>query len=156
MKSLKRLSILLLSFFIISCQQPTTREESVEEVVNQDEAVAEVVDALYKGIVEADQAQLEAITADDLIYGHSNGRVQNKSEFIAEIIDPAALDFLSIDLTDQTINVTGETAVVRHVFFTETSSEGSTGSLSIGIMLVLQKQNGAWKVLARQAYRLPE
>lgn len=153
MKKLTHALIVLLSILIVNCQQSTTNEE-VTESVSQEEMVANAVDILYKGIVEADQIQLEAITVEELIYGHSNGRVQNKSEFIAEIMDPEALDFVSADLTNQNIKIVGETAIVRHIFTAETNNKGTPGSLSIGVMLVWKKVNGDWKLLARQAYRL--
>ena len=49
----------------------------------QQKEVATAVEVLKKGIVDADKSLLSAIIADQLVYGHSNGKVQNKSEFIS-------------------------------------------------------------------------
>ena len=45
-------------------------------------AVKQNVEALREALLKADKAQLERLTADQLSYGHSDGRVQNKAEFI--------------------------------------------------------------------------
>lgn len=126
-----------------SCLQP-----------DQEKDVAAAVEVFRKGVIEADKALLESITADELVYGHSSGKVQNKTEFIAEIISGQPLDYITIEMTDQTIKVVGNTAVVRHIFSAGTISNGTPGNLKIGNMLIWQKQNGKWKLLARQAYKI--
>jgi c-di-AMP phosphodiesterase-like protein len=120
----------------------------------QEKEVADAIEVLKKGIVDADKNILTDITAPELIYGHSNGRVQNQSEFIAEILSKEAIDYVKVDITEQTIKVTDNTAIVRHIYAAETLTNGKPGSLKIGNMLVWQKQNGKWKLLARQAYRM--
>ena len=108
-----------------------------------------------KGFIDADKNILDNMTAEELNYGHSAGKVQNKTEFVDEVISGKPLDYLKIDLEGQTIKVTGKTAVVRHIFNAETSSNGTPGKLRIGNMMVWQKQKGKWKLIARQAYKLP-
>jgi len=36
----------------------------------------------------------------------------------------------------------------------ETESEGKTNAIKFGVLMVWQRQDGRWKLLARQAYRL--
>jgi hypothetical protein len=45
-------------------------------------AVRQAVETLRKALLEADKAQLEQLTAEQLSYGHSDGRVQTKAEFV--------------------------------------------------------------------------
>lgn len=120
----------------------------------EEKAVSAAVETLKKAIVDADKDLLESIAADNLVYGHSNGRVQNKAEFVAEIVSKQPNDYVKVEIADQTIVITGNTAVVRHIYSAETISNGTPGSLKIGNMLVWQKAKGNWKLLARQAYRL--
>lgn len=120
----------------------------------QEKDVAAAVENLKKAIVDADQSALQNIAAEELVYGHSNGRVQNKAEFVAEISTKQPIDYVKVEITEQTITVTGNTAVVRHIYAAETINKGTPGSLKIGNMLVWQKQKGNWKLLARQAYKL--
>ena len=98
--------------------------------------VASAVENLMKGFIDADKNILDNMTAEELNYGHSAGKVQNKTEFVDEVISGKPLDYLKIDLEGQTIKVTGKTAVVRHIFNAETSSNGTPGKLRIGNMMV--------------------
>jgi hypothetical protein len=120
----------------------------------EEKEVAEAVEMLKKGIVDADKNLLEIITAEELVYGHSSGKVQNKAEFISEIVSGQPLDYISVDMADQTIQISGDVAVVRHIYSAETMSNGTPGKLKIGNMLIWQKQHGKWKLLARQAYKI--
>jgi ketosteroid isomerase-like protein len=61
-----------------------------------------------------------------------------------------------ITLTDQTIHIVGDDAIVRHIFTGETERDGKTNPITIGVLMVWHKQNGDWKLLARQAVRLEE
>ncbi|RYF14680.1 MAG: nuclear transport factor 2 family protein, partial [Flavobacteriales bacterium] len=61
-----------------------------------------------------------------------------------------------IDLKNQTIKITGKTAIVRHELHAKTNDGGKPGDVHIGIMLVWQQQGNDWKLLARQAYKLPQ
>ena len=117
--------------------------------------VAAAVETFKKGIVGADKNLLETITAEQLVYSHSSGKVQNKAEFIAEIVSGQPFRYVSVELADQTIKISGNVAIVRHIYSADTSKNGTTGHLKIGNMLVFQKQHGSWKLLARQAYKLP-
>ena len=51
-------------------------------------AVKDSVEALRKALLMADKAQLEALAAAQLSYGHSSGKVQNKAEFVDGVDDP--------------------------------------------------------------------
>lgn len=118
-----------------------------------EKSVAAAVQGLTKAMIDADRPMLEKYASDKLSYGHSSGVVQNKSEFVEQIASGKS-DFVTIDLTGQTIEVSGKTAVVRHVLSATTNDGGKPGTVKISILLIWQKQNGGWKLLARQAVKL--
>jgi ketosteroid isomerase-like protein len=89
---------------------------------------------------------------DELSYGHSNGKVQNKAEFIGALVSGAS-DFASIALSDQSVKVVGDTALVRHTFVAVTSDSGKSGNVSLKVLMVWKKHDGQWRLLARQAVR---
>jgi ketosteroid isomerase-like protein len=149
-KILTTLTIIILS--LASCT--SYKSVQVTDVTGQEKEVAAAVEQFRTGIINADRTLLESIFADKLVYGHSSGKVQNKAECIEEIVSLQPNDYLTITLTDQTITVSGETAVVRHIYSSDFTSKGVRGSLRIGNVLVWQKQDGKWKLLARQAYKL--
>lgn len=117
-------------------------------------AVAQAVEALSKAMIDVDRARLEALSADQLSYGHSAGRIENKKEFVDYLVSRASA-FRRIDLSDQTISLVDNEAIVRHLFTGETiNPAGQVTPVRIGVLQVWQKQGSDWRLLARQAYRL--
>ena len=116
-------------------------------------AVAQAVEAFRNAALKADRSQFEALTGDSLSYGHSAGRVENKAQFIDGATSGRAT-WKFITLTDQTISIVGDTAIVRHTFTGESERDGKTNPVKLGVLTVWHKQDGNWKLLARQAVRL--
>jgi ketosteroid isomerase-like protein len=114
--------------------------------------VADAVTKLNKALVDADSITLYNLTADELSYGHSTNKLQNKTQFIDDVIHGA--DFLNIDATDQTITIAGNNAIVRHIFSARLVNNGTQNDVRIGVLMVWQKQKGKWKLLARQGYKI--
>lgn len=115
------------------------------------EAAAEKLRVL---MVDPDKAKLDALVADDLTYGHSAGKLDTKASFIADLMSGAS-DFVTIDITGQVVKMTGNVATVRHTLTATTNDGGKPGNVKINILQVWQQQGGEWKLLARQAIRLP-
>ena len=117
-------------------------------------AVQNAVEQLKKAMIDADKAALEKLTADDLSYGHSSGRVETRTEFIESLVSGKS-DFLTMDLTNQTVKVSGNTAIVRHNLAGSINDSGTPGTVKLLVMLVWVKQGKQWKLLGRQAVRPP-
>ena len=150
---MKKVLIFLLFPVLAGCcgnkQQPVISPQTSES----DVAVA--IEQLIKGMITADKSILESLTADELVYAHSNGRVQNKSEFISELLNGDPSVYVKIEPLEQIIQMSGDAAVVRHIWTAETkNTKGEPGSLRVGNMMVWRFQDGKWKLLARQGYKL--
>ena len=116
--------------------------------------VADAVEQLRTGMVSGEKTVLDRLTAEKLSYGHSGGHIDDKKEFVEKIVSGAS-DFVSIDLTEQTINISGDVAVVRHILNAKTNDAGKgPGEVHLRILLIWQKQKGDWKLLARQAVKI--
>lgn len=126
---------------------------SVEAQSKEEKQVAVAVQTLTKAMIDGNKSALENIASDALTYGHSSGKIQNKAAFV-EAIASGQSDFVTIDLTGQTIVVKDNTAIVRHKFSAQTNDNGKAGTVNLGIMLVWAKEKGTWKLLGRQAYKL--
>lgn len=120
----------------------------------EEQSLLAAVDKLKNAMISGERKALEDVAADDLSYGHSGGKVEDKATFV-ETIASGKSDFVTIELKNQTVRVTGKTGVVRHELHATTNDGGKPGEVHIGIMLVFQKQGKDWKMLARQAYKLP-
>lgn len=117
-------------------------------------AVAQAVDALMKAMIDIDRPRLEALVADQVSYGHSAGKIETKKEFVDAVLSRASA-FRRIDLSDQTISLVDNEAIVRHLLTGETvNPSGQVTPVRIGVLQVWQKQGSDWRLLARQAYRL--
>jgi ketosteroid isomerase-like protein len=117
-------------------------------------AVAAAVENLRKAMIDPDKGALDKIAADDLSYGHSSGKIEDKAAFVEALVGKHS-DFVTIDLTEQTIKVSGNTAVVRHKLSATTNDNGTPGTVKLAVMLIWQKQHNEWRLLARQAIKLP-
>ena len=119
----------------------------------EEAAVTAAVENLRKAMIDGDKTGLQNITADQLSYGHSSGKVEDKATFVDNIATGKS-DFVTIDLTNQTITISGDAAIVRHSLTATTNDNGKLGNVNLNILLIWQKQKGQWKLLARQAVKV--
>jgi ketosteroid isomerase-like protein len=115
-------------------------------------AVKDSVEALRKALLAADKAQLEQLAADQLSYGHSSGKVQNKAEFVDGVVTRKAV-VKSLDFPELTVAVAGDAAIARHLYVSDSETDGKPNNVRIGSLEVWQKQDGNWKLLARQGFK---
>ena len=125
----------------------------VKAQTSAEKQVAAAVETLTKAMIDANKTALENISSDALSYGHSSGKIQDKAAFVDAIVSGQS-DFVTINLTDQTISVKDQTAIVRHKFSAQTNDGGKSGSVNIGVMQVWVKEKGKWTLLGRQAFKL--
>jgi hypothetical protein len=116
-------------------------------------AVTAAVESLRKALIDPDKATLDALVLDELTYGHSNGNIQDKAAFEQALLDKSS-DFVTIDLSQQTVKVVGNTAWVRHILTATTNDGGKPGNAHLSVLLVWLKQKGQWRLLARQAVKV--
>jgi ketosteroid isomerase-like protein len=111
------------------------------------------VEAFRKAMVDADKTTLDQLTAKELSYGHSGGKVEDKAAFI-DALTSGESDFVTIELSDQTVEIVGKIAVVRHTLAAATNNGGKATTVKLHVLNVWQKQSGNWKLLARQAVKI--
>jgi len=140
---MKKLVIILGLFipFLINAQSKAETE------------VAAVVEQMRQAMVDGNGAVLSKIASDKLNYVHSSGHVDYKKDFVEKIASGAS-DFVTIDLTDQVIIISGNVAIVRHDLSAKTNDGGKPGEVHLRIMLTWQKQGKHWVLLARQATKI--
>jgi len=120
---------------------------------NVEKEVADAVEQLRKAMVDGDRAVLEKLTSDKLNYVHSSGHMDDKKEFVEKLAGGSS-DFVTIDLSEQAIVVSGDVAIVRHNLSAKTNDGGKPGEVNLRIMLTWQKQGKQWILLARQATKI--
>jgi len=140
-----------ISFFFFFLFIASTTLIQAQDKAERD--VEAIVGTFNKVMVSPDEKILDELVSDQLSYGHSSGLVQDKATFIDDLVN-GPFDFLTADVSEQTITVSGNVAVVRHIFASSFKNKGVPGNLKIGIMMVWHKEKGKWKLLARQAFKL--
>ncbi len=131
--------LLAVSFFV--------QAQSAEEA-----RVSKAVEALREAMLKADSAQLSALTAEKLSYGHSSGLIENKQEFINKLTSGRSR-FLTMEISDVTIAVSKQVAIVRHTLQGKTMDNGQQGELRLKVMLVFEKVGHKWLLIGRQAIK---
>jgi len=117
-------------------------------------AVAENIEILRKALLEADKARLEQVVAPQISYGDSDGRAETKEQFINGVMTRKQV-VKSLAFPELKVAVVGDAAIARHIYLSESELDGKPTTTRIGALQVWQKQNGGWKLLARQGFRLP-
>jgi ketosteroid isomerase-like protein len=119
---------------------------------SDEQDVAAAVDKLTQAMWHHDIPALEALTADNLSYGHSSGKVQNKKEFISDI-DTGVSGFDELKMLNQHITLSGDVALVRNHFSAQANNSGKKVPTEIENFQIWQKQGGKWLLIGRQAFK---
>jgi ketosteroid isomerase-like protein len=61
----------------------------------------------------------------------------------------------SLAFPELKVAVAGNAAIARHIWLSESELDGKATTTRIGVLQVWQKQDGDWKLLARQGFSLP-
>jgi hypothetical protein len=116
-------------------------------------ALKEAVESLRQAMLNADKAKLEALTADQLSYGHSAGKLESKAEFI-DVIASKKTVYKMLEWTDISVAVVGTSAIVRHNWQGLSVTDGKESQSKIGVLQAWTKVGNDWKLLGRQAFRV--
>ncbi len=144
MKKITLFLSFMLAFSSILSAQSTAEKE-----------VAASITSLVKAMISVDDASLNALIAEQLSYGHSSGLVETKKEFIGQVTGRKTV-YTDIIISNQVITVSGDVAICRNQSNMIMNVDNKPAELNLLVMMVWQKQNGQWKLLARQAVRKPE
>lgn len=139
--------IVLFIAFIMLASTSIIAQSKTEQII------ADAVNSLHNNVVNPNREQLDKLVSADLSYGHSAGKVENKEQFI-DFLFNGPFKFTSINVSDQTIKISGKNAIVRHIFIGKATNNGVPTDIRIGNLMVWRKEGGQWKLLARQAFRI--
>ncbi len=118
-----------------------------------DEAdVEKAVDKLTQAMWHKDIAELQALTAENLTYGHSSGTIQDKKAFISDI-ETGKSAFQELKMLNQKVTLSNDVALVRNHFSAQAINSGKVVPTEIENFQIWQKQGGKWLLIGRQAFR---
>lgn len=119
-----------------------------------EQKLSAAIEKFRLAMIDPDKAIFDQLMSPNLSYGHSGGLVENKADCIESMVS-GKFNFETIELTEQTMQITGETAVVRHLFSSATHDAGKEpANIKLKVMMIWIKERGKWLLLARQSVRL--
>lgn len=108
------------------------------------------------GIVKNDFALLDKVLAGDLMYSHSNGRVDTKASYIGDLKSGKS-KYMKVDYTMlkvQPLDAKFAYVTAQAKFVTEYDKKGTT--MTLKLLHIFRKDGGQWKMVAHQSARMPE
>lgn len=109
---------------------------------------------LRNALLSKDSVSLSALMTDDVSYGHSSGLIQSKAQLIRDVMS-GFQDYKSIEPSDLNVRVYDNTAIVVLNLKTNLIANGNPMDLNLSATFTWVKINNAWKLVARQAVKLP-
>jgi hypothetical protein len=111
------------------------------------------VEILRQNMLNPSVSTLNLILSTDLVYGHSNGHLEDKATFIDNLTN-GNYDFTEISCTDQSIKLSKHIAVVRHTLKAKTNDKGIPAEINLKILLVWKKEGKNWQLWERQSAKI--
>lgn len=121
------------------------------EMTPDQRAVLANIDSLAAAIQKGDGSTIASLMAEDLMYSHSNAKLENKAEAVEAMVKAKNKLVFS---PAPTLTIHGNTATVRGFVTTQTLQDGKTVTLKLNILQVWSKIGPKWLLVARQATRL--
>jgi len=149
-------NLTIVCFKIVFCLLVILAYPSSISAQSQDEKqIARAIEQLRIVMMQPDSAVLASLVSDDLEYVHSSGTVRDKQGFINEFMKHQT-NVANVVFSNQTIKLSGDVAIVRHRMVADAHNPGYPPLIDIIVMMVWKKEHGNWRMLARQAAKLPE
>ena len=119
----------------------------------EEASVAAAVDAFRQAMQANDRARLGSLCAPQLSYGHSDGHVQTREVFVADASSGTST-WKTLEFSGVRNSVAGDAAISRFTLTGDLVTGDKVTPVRIGVLMVWQKQDDAWKLLARQAFKI--
>ncbi len=145
---MKRVIALALLGVLVSVPAYAQKQNPTEqEVLKASQALDEA------SLIKKDRATMERLYADDYMYTHSNGTVNNKAQDIAESMSPDQA-WTAHKTEDLKVHVYGNVAVVTGVSTLTGSSKGYVSGPR-RFTEVWVRRNGRWQEVGGQSTLVP-
>jgi ketosteroid isomerase-like protein len=118
-----------------------------------EKAVKASIESLRQALIKRDRATLDKLTTPDLLYSHSNSRLENKAQFLDANSKPDE-GYDVLDFGPTTFFTYGDTVVARGDWMVKTrAAGGQVSELKLNVLQVWVKTKAGWKLAARQSTR---
>ena len=111
-----------------------------------EETLLDVESSRFKAQIAGDTAALKHALADELLYTHASGRVQNKDEYLQGFLS-GAVHYQAIDVVDHVVHVNGNMGMTSGLITLTVGNDMQLVSRYTGVYVL---RDGRWQLLAWQ------
>ena len=112
--------------------------------------VLKAVQEFEKALLEKNEELINYRSTNDLIFGHSNGWVQDKKA-VLEDMRSGHLTYLRIEPSGIRIRMQGKKAIVEERMEVEVKLDSNQVKLKLFVLQYWEKKRGVWKLVLRQS-----
>jgi uncharacterized protein (TIGR02246 family) len=123
--------------------------EKVAMAGNAEQELTQLTDQYIAALKSKDTATLQRIWSDDLTFITLRGDVQTKAQRLADI-QSGANRFDSLETTDRTVRVYGDTAVMTSLTTLKGQYGGQEASGQFRVTNVFVRRDGGWQIVSLQ------
>jgi hypothetical protein len=121
---------------------------------SDDADLLQLIESLRTAMQTKNKVQLEILCHDQLSYGHSSGKIDDKAGFIAGAISPK-WHWISLDFLDPSTKTAGDLAITRMTLVGVYEVDGGKQiPIKDGVVMVWRRESGQRKLIVRQAYKI--
>lgn len=142
MKNILLISLLLLCSWSMSAQSG--------DVQSLKQSLSELIDAM----LAQDTDKLDEITADDLHWGHTGGKLDLKAGYL-DMMSSKTFKYVKFEPKDQNIRFYGDVAILRCDVAGAVFYNGDTEDFTLNMVTVWHKKDDKWLLVDRQASEKP-
>jgi len=121
-----------------------------------EQQIAQLDKDRFAAMIKVDEAALNKLLSDDVVYTHSTALVQTKKEFIASLKE-GGIKYLSLtpSASDMKVRVMGNVAVVTGLAAVHVIDHGTDKNMKIRYTEAHANRGGAWQLIAWQSTVAP-
>lgn len=107
----------------------------------------------FRLMTAGDLGALAPMLADDLVYVHSDGALENKEQFL-ERLRTGGIRYRTIESQETKVRVDGNTAIVTGVASMGVTTNGADRDIRLRYTAVYRRAGGRWLLTTWQSTRL--
>ncbi|QES87815.1 nuclear transport factor 2 family protein [Rhizosphaericola mali] len=147
------MKIKIFSLFLFSIILLGITSKAQYKIDKEKSSIVSTLQRFKQAMLDSDTSILSDLTDNQLTYGHSTGKLQDKKAFLASFAT-GLTDFTKIDILDERIQYFDDVAVVRHILSADTDDNKTPGHTDLKILLVWKWEKNKWKLITRQAVKI--
>jgi len=124
------------------------------QIPASEEQIRAAEKAWAAAVTAGDHAAVDRMLADQLIYAHASGGVENKSEYLGKLRS-GQQKYDAIEHQSMTFRVHGDAAVAHGKVRMTGKTRGQPFDNQVMMLHLWVRQGGQWRLAAHQTTRLP-